>query len=445
MDIRFRHIALLVMTALMMVACSHSSDSTSGGEEPVPEPVPVAVGFSAFIADDATSDGTTRSAGGGELTTTELREKGFGVYCWYTGTTDVAFSDSKETTPAAHISTYAQNMLMRNQKVVWDNTQWTYSPDKYWPLNSAEKLTFRAYAPYTDYLVTDAKGMPQLPVVVDAADYHNGTQHDPLWGTGRLVNPATSEYYPANPEPPAEPLYPDNKRYGTLYNNITYPMSGDWRDKPTAHTPADTRNGFIDWYFHHGMAKIVFYAKLSETGYTGPVKITKITLEHLYSRGLLDVSSPAEINVGDSDPVNPVTIIDKPIWSDRAGDMTVELNGYVEDAEGNEDTDAEDLDAFEIDYDEDNDDNFTLLTNQGLLFIPRDFTSGDKLKLTVEFLTYEGRIASMSTEIEREFFGNTVYTFYMTVSNALSIEIDSIHAAFRTWAQRETDHEVYNW
>ena len=412
MDIRLRHIALMVMTALMIAACSHSSDSTSGGEDPVPEPVPIAVGFSASVADDATSDaGTnaTRAAGDGELTTTELREKGFGVYCWYTGTTDVVFSDVKETTPAAHISTYSQTMLMRNQKVEYASSKWTYSPDKYWPLNPAEKLTFRAYAPYTDYLVTDAKGMPQLPVVVDAADYHNGNQHDPLWGTGKHDGTVDGD-----------DALTDNEVYGKLYNNYTYQMSGSLLAK-------DSRDGTIDWYFHHGMAKIVFYAKLGETGYTGPVTITKITLEHLYNRGLLDVGSSTE------------SASDKPIWTDRAGDMTVELVG------DNADASKIDLDAFEIDYDEHNDDNYTLLTNNGLLIIPRNFGSGDKLKLTVEFLTYEGREASMSTEIAQEFFGNTVYTFNMTVSNALSVEINSIHAAFKTWTEREEDHEVYNW
>ena len=51
----------------------------------------------------------------------------------------------------------------------------------------------------------------------------------------------------------------------------------------------------------------------------------------------------------------------------------------------------------------------------------------------------------MSTEITEHFYGNTVYKFNMTVSNALSVEIQSINAAFTNWNEREANHEVYNW
>ena len=81
----------------------------------------------------------------------------------------------------------------------WNGTGnvWGYTPKKYWPVNPEELLMLRAYAPYVSYqLQTDEHGMPQLPIVlgtekpdaiVYGTDYRNGTQHDPLWGTGRLV------------------------------------------------------------------------------------------------------------------------------------------------------------------------------------------------------------------------------------------------------------------
>jgi hypothetical protein len=69
-------------------------------------------------------------------------------------------------------------LLMNNQKVEWKNWNgtgnvWGYTPTKYWPINAAELLTLRAYAPYVSYnLQTDANGMPMLPVVVKNDDYH---------------------------------------------------------------------------------------------------------------------------------------------------------------------------------------------------------------------------------------------------------------------------------
>jgi len=162
---------------------------------------------------------TITRAGGGQIDTELLQEKGFGVYCWYTGKTAVTLTDANGTpvattdpagtTPASPISTYLGEtgyLLMRNQQVVWSTASpstgsWQYSPTKYWPLDPDDMLTLRAYAPYTGYMVTDDKGMPQLPVVVSAQDYHNDTQHDPLWGTGKLVNPTTGEYYYPGTDP----------------------------------------------------------------------------------------------------------------------------------------------------------------------------------------------------------------------------------------------------
>ena len=164
------------------------------------------------------------------------------MYCWYTGKKLVPGTFTGED----HIKNYTSTVLMLNQRVTWDGEKWTYSPSKYWPLKDDEMLTFRAYAPYVSYnLQTDKYGMPLLPVVVDKDDYHNGTQHDPLWGTGKLVQTAgvnAGEYYPL-PDPATEESLKAYYRYGTHYDNITYKMSGDWRDKPTDHDPADTRNG----------------------------------------------------------------------------------------------------------------------------------------------------------------------------------------------------------
>lgn len=461
------HIILWALVIVVMAACGGGSDAPTTVSpptttptptpdpdptpQPTPEPQQIPIGFRVDLSDVVAG---TRSVGDGVLDNEGLQEKGFGVFCWYTGTTNVIFSDSKETTPENHISTYAQNMLMRNQKVEYirtsvDQGYWTYSPSKYWPLNPEEKLTFRAYAPYTDYIVTDNKGMPQLPVVlgteisdaiVYGTDYHNGKQHDPLWGTGKLVQKTgenAGEYYPL-PDPATDEALKEYYRYGTLYNNITYKMSGDWRDKPTDHVPADTRDGFIDWYFHHGMAMLVFSAKLEENASDREVEIVSISISPLYTQGLLDISSTST----DKD--------DKPTWDQEDGNMTVTLYGK-------DDTHTQDLATYTI-----NKDGLTQLMPltpggqpKGLLIIPRAYNNSTQLIITVSYKAPAtgSQINTVTTKLPNDiqtgfsgFLGNTIYTLNLTVGSALVAEIESVNVATTTdWTEKEGEHEVYNW
>ena len=68
-----------------------------------------------------------------------LKEKGFGVFGYYTETEDYKKEDPD------HVPNF-----MYNQEVKWsEDGKWTYSPVKYWPSNPTEKVSFFAYAPYT--------------------------------------------------------------------------------------------------------------------------------------------------------------------------------------------------------------------------------------------------------------------------------------------------------
>ena len=62
----------------------------------------------------------------------------FGVFAYYTGTSN--WNSVKNST--------APN-FMYNQEVAFDGTSCTYSPLKYWPNNTNEKVTFWAYCPYS--------------------------------------------------------------------------------------------------------------------------------------------------------------------------------------------------------------------------------------------------------------------------------------------------------
>jgi len=453
-----RPIVLALMLVLLTACGGGGSESISGGEVVPPPTNPEqgggdppysagpAMGFSAVCADsdeqgasNAPRRAMRRAAGDpqpgdGEFTTTDLQASGFGVYCWYTGNKSVPDKFEGED----HIKNYADTILMLNQKVEYINSLWTYSPTKYWPLNASEKLTLRAYAPYVSYqLQMDANGMPWMPVVVTKDDYHNGTQHDPLWGTnGESAKNEVGKH-----------------TYGALYDNYTYAMSG-------SSTSTHERDGTIDWYFHHGMSKLMFQCTVVKDPGCSSVTIKSITIEKLYTQGLLSLSSPTTQKN------------DKPFWkgedwkNEPSGDMTVTLNGATTEDEGTTWT-AGDLAPipdpehpenphptkpypFVIDITESSETGpFNLLSKgKGLLIIPREFTSGNKLKLSLTYtIDNEAEEHTAKVEIEQKFEGNTTYTLkmYLTPSTE-ALEITMVQSAFTPWGTPVPgEHEVYNW
>lgn len=405
-----------MLAAVIFVACS-SSDSLDDSSQPAQPDQPTAVehemGFSCSFAEP------TRGVGDGEYSDASdnamLKASGFGVFCWYTG---LNHFDPAFTVPNTHIKDYlgaTGQLLMNNQKVEWKDWNgtgevWGYTPKKYWPINTDELLTLRAYAPYTSYVMTDEHGMPQLPIVVADTDYRNGTQHDPLWGTGRVVLPG-GEYDPGT-------------RYGHLYDNITYEMSGDYR----LANAGETRNGIIDWYFHHGMSCLMFTCSVIADPGCDKVTITSIEIEDLYTQGLLSLSSPT------------ASESEKPIWDERSGDMTVNLT--------NEDPNA-DLASKPFDITTGSTETTPVpLLNHGLLIIPRNHSIGDGLKVTVKYT-----IDSDATELEavgtiqRNFEGNTKYTLGLKLTpSTKGLDIDIVQSAFTPWNDGGTgEREVYNW
>lgn len=426
---------------VLLTACGGGSDSPNG----MPEPNPgtntggtggtggktagqgPAMAFSAVFADREgqksanapASQGVTRSGeapqpGDGEFTTADLQASGFGVYCWYTG--------SSTYTEGSDIKAVTQEILMLNQQVIYSGGQWTYSPTKYWPLDASEKLTLRAYAPYVSYqLQTNATtGLPMLPVVVAATDYHNGTQHDPLWGTAKHGGTDGDA----------------GTTYGVLYDNYTYAMSGDDLTK-------DARDGFIDWYFHHGMSKLMFSCTVIQDPGCSKVTIKSITIENLYTQGLLSLSS------------GTTSASDKPKWDEKDGNMTVTLS------EATPNTNPGDLApapkqsknpyaaypyVIDITNQSQSTGPFDLLS-QGLLIIPRDFES-EGLKVTVAYTidTDETKLEAKAT-IKQNFKGNTSYTLKMRLTpSTKGLEITTVQAAFTPWTTTiDGDHEVYNW
>ncbi|MCM1297288.1 MAG: fimbrillin family protein, partial [Muribaculaceae bacterium] len=98
-----------------------------------------------------------------------LKEKGFGVFAFYTGIDDYKIQNPDHTPN-----------FMYNQEVTWKNNtnggMWQYTPVKYWPSNPLEKVSFFAYAPYietpdtigiTAFTANTEKGDPKLSFKMD--------------------------------------------------------------------------------------------------------------------------------------------------------------------------------------------------------------------------------------------------------------------------------------
>lgn len=90
-----------------------------------------AVNFSVYTK----SNKGTRAGFAGEIGIDQLRATGFGVFAYV-----APKNGSKD-----------EFDYMYNQRVMYGDTSWVYSPLKYWP-NNEDSVTFFAYAPYVDSL-----------------------------------------------------------------------------------------------------------------------------------------------------------------------------------------------------------------------------------------------------------------------------------------------------
>ena len=104
---------LLLLLAGGLTACTNEGNDDCGAEQGKP------IEFSAAAEEgwQTRVSGTTFSSG-----------DSFGIFAFYGGGTEPNF--------------------MKNQKVEYDGTAWTYSPIKYWPTSNSATLTFYAYYPY---------------------------------------------------------------------------------------------------------------------------------------------------------------------------------------------------------------------------------------------------------------------------------------------------------
>ncbi len=129
--------AFVAIAATATVSCTQEEELLNDNGSNVQKPDGDAVTFGTYLSGAPESRASV-------MDLPALKEKGFGVFGYYTETEDY------NTTSPNH-----QPNFMYNQEVTWkaddaDGGMWQYSPVKYWPSNPLEKVSFFAYAPYND-------------------------------------------------------------------------------------------------------------------------------------------------------------------------------------------------------------------------------------------------------------------------------------------------------
>lgn len=143
------YFGFLAMAAIAATGCSSELENAA-------ELKGNAIEFGTYVGRDANSRATVLNEAG-------LQASGFGVFAYYTGTSDY--------TAAATAN------FMNNQEVTYSAPNWTYSPLKYWPNNPGDKVTFFAYAPY-DVAVAQTNGAFTFTVADAVADQKDLTVSD---------------------------------------------------------------------------------------------------------------------------------------------------------------------------------------------------------------------------------------------------------------------------
>lgn len=157
-----RILITLACTAVVLTGCIQDevldSGRTSGTD---------AVEFGTYLGRSAATRATV-------VTSETLESEGFGVMAWYTGQDEYSEGYSSDV--------YDYDFMV-NTCVSHDGSMWSYTPLKYWPNNEGDKLTFLAYAPYSDdYSVLSGGAATAISQTIDFTVKNEVTdQIDLLW------------------------------------------------------------------------------------------------------------------------------------------------------------------------------------------------------------------------------------------------------------------------
>ena len=279
----------LAAVAALTAACNLSIENNDDTE-----PVQEAVDFGAYI-----NRGVTTKAGApGTLTTdldgtVKLTEVGFGVFAYHTS--DALYNES------------CRPDFMYNQKVTYNGSAWVYDPVKYWPnefgVNAAsddiDRLTFFAYAPYTDVSASSgivsgdaSTGIVALsrnsstgdPFVKYVTSMDPATRVDLCWGVSK--SGLTSSVDGSN----------NHIAAGTPYVDVLKPKTGDK----------------IDFDFRHALAALNVQIDAAVDATTPGTEVDANTRIFVRSISFEGVATRGTLNMNSS-------VTDGPVWNDLIG------------------------------------------------------------------------------------------------------------------------------
>lgn len=259
----------------------------------------------------------TRAGYEGTMTDETLQNQGFGLFAFYSDAS--TYNGSTEPN------------FMYNQKVSVsdENENWTYSPLKYWPNETAngvvdgksdkggatseggaDCLTFFAYAPY-----------------VDVTDLENGTVKGTEYGITKITGNATTgdpkvTYKVAtDPAESVDLLWAVVKDGTTTWSNVTGTDVNLTPGLPYLNLIKPSVSQTVDLYFRHALTKL----NLKIQGAFDKVDLggtkddaTKITVESVEITGF-GGGTDGVLNLNNTDA-------DTPLWTDVSGTVDVTLD-----------------------------------------------------------------------------------------------------------------------
>jgi len=176
------YVGLIALTALTVTSCSNDDVVMQSPE------VNKAIEFGTYVGRDAVSRGHV-------IEVDELAKEGFGVFAYYTNDGDFVATDGGSAGNTASTPNFMYNQKVSGKETTSDGnttyspTEWEYTPLKYWPNESTDKLSFFAYAPYseggngTNFTFNSEAGLPTLGFTVND-DVKK--QQDLLWAEPHL-------------------------------------------------------------------------------------------------------------------------------------------------------------------------------------------------------------------------------------------------------------------
>lgn len=143
-----KNMFLLAVATLSLAGCSQNEimETNPDARREIGFGVYTGTQTRGLVTDNTTTNGTTANG-------LKVADKGFGIMACLT---------------TADYSSGSKLSFMDNTHVTWQTSVWKYSPVKFWPNNTTDKISFFAYAPYA--ATSGANGITGLSIAEDSGN-----------------------------------------------------------------------------------------------------------------------------------------------------------------------------------------------------------------------------------------------------------------------------------